>query len=149
MDCSLPFYLICIPFLIRKLCVDGRITYGFSDPEHVHVNQIVTWNTKEGALGIQHLSSKMKNPKVDKACYAMKALGISTWRVKPVLNKLLKLYAKHWEFIEADNYRVLVEAIIDNKKEKDDEVLFRFYSPCSFNLLFVDKFCFNFLIYVS
>ncbi|XP_057515841.1 histone-lysine N-methyltransferase SUVR4 isoform X3 [Amaranthus tricolor] len=63
----------------------------------------------------------MGDPKVGIAFNAMKALGISPGRVKPVLKQLLKLYDKHWEFIEADNYRVLVEAILDNKDETEDK----------------------------
>lgn len=64
----------------------------------------------------------MGKKKSDKAFDAMKALGIASDLVKPVLKQLLKLYANKWEFIEAENYRALVDAIFECKEEKEDEV---------------------------
>lgn len=61
------------------------------------------------------------NPKVMNAFKAMKVIGISDAKVKPVLKKLLKLYEKNWELIEAENYRVLADAIFD---EEDQEKVF-------------------------
>ncbi|KAI6673510.1 hypothetical protein NL676_001416 [Syzygium grande] len=59
------------------------------------------------------------NPKVKAAFAAMRAIGISEDKVKPVLKKLLKLYEKKWELIEEENYRALADAIFD---EEDDKV---------------------------
>ncbi|KAK4351661.1 hypothetical protein RND71_030974 [Anisodus tanguticus] len=61
------------------------------------------------------------NPRVDNAFRAMKALGISGEKVKPVLKNLLKLYNKNWDLIEEENYRVLADAIFDNEEAKDAE----------------------------
>ncbi|KAL2345821.1 hypothetical protein Fmac_007106 [Flemingia macrophylla] len=61
------------------------------------------------------------NPRVIKAFSFMKALGISSQEVKPVLKKLLKVYEKNWELIEDDNYRALVDAYFDFEKEKGSE----------------------------
>jgi len=58
------------------------------------------------------------NPRVVKAFRAMKALGISEKQVKPVLKKMLKLYEKHWELIEEENYRALADAIFDEEESK-------------------------------
>nr|KYP42741.1 Histone-lysine N-methyltransferase SUVR4 [Cajanus cajan] len=58
------------------------------------------------------------NPRVSKAFNFMKALGISSVKVKPVLIKLLKVYEGNWELIEDDNYRTLVDAYFDVEKEK-------------------------------
>ncbi|XP_074311673.1 putative inactive histone-lysine N-methyltransferase SUVR2 [Silene latifolia] len=61
----------------------------------------------------------MKNPKIEKAFDAMKALGISRDKVKPVLKHLYKLYDKNWSFIEAEDYRALVDAIFEEDKETE------------------------------
>ncbi|KAG4996055.1 hypothetical protein JHK84_027099 [Glycine max] len=53
------------------------------------------------------------------ACRAMSSLGIDDLRVKSVLKKLLKVYEKNWELIEAENYRVLADAIF----EDDDKMV--------------------------
>lgn len=58
------------------------------------------------------------NPRVDRAFRAMKALGISGEKVKPVLKNLLRLYNKNWDLIEAENYRALADAIFDNDEAK-------------------------------
>ncbi|XP_071919302.1 probable inactive histone-lysine N-methyltransferase SUVR2 isoform X1 [Coffea arabica] len=56
------------------------------------------------------------NPRVAKAFRAMRDLGIAEDKVKPVLKNLLKLYEKNWDYIEAENYRVLADAIFDNEE---------------------------------
>lgn len=53
------------------------------------------------------------------ACRAMSSLGIDDSKVKSVLKKLLKVYDKNWELIEAENYRVLADAIF----EDDDKMV--------------------------
>lgn len=58
------------------------------------------------------------NPKISKAFRAMKDIGISEDKTKPVLKKLLKLYDKNWELIEEENYRVLADAIFDEEDSK-------------------------------
>ena len=58
------------------------------------------------------------NPRVGQAFCAMKEIGISEEKVKPVLKKLLKLYEKKWELIESENYRVLADAIFDEEDSK-------------------------------
>ncbi|OIT37076.1 PREDICTED: probable inactive histone-lysine N-methyltransferase SUVR2 [Nicotiana attenuata] len=61
------------------------------------------------------------NSRVDCAFRAMKAIGISGDKVKPVLKKLLKLYNKNWDLIEEENYRVLADAIFENEESKETE----------------------------
>ncbi|KAK4792113.1 hypothetical protein SAY86_022548 [Trapa natans] len=63
------------------------------------------------------------NPKVKAAYVAMRSLGISEDKVKPVLKKLLRLYDKNWELIEEENYRVLADAIFeyDDNKAADEK----------------------------
>ncbi|CAN4102056.1 unnamed protein product [Withania somnifera] len=63
------------------------------------------------------------NPRVDRAFRAMKALGISGEKVKPVLKSLLRLYNKNWDLIEAENYRVLADAIFDNDEAKQEALV--------------------------
>ncbi|WVY98031.1 hypothetical protein V8G54_030182 [Vigna mungo] len=50
---------------------------------------------------------------------AMGSLGIDESKVKSALKKLLKVFDKNWELIEAENYRVLVDAIF----EEDDNMV--------------------------
>ncbi|KAL3359272.1 hypothetical protein AABB24_016038 [Solanum stoloniferum] len=70
------------------------------------------------------------NPRVKKAFRAMKSIGISEEKVKPILKSLLKLYDKNWELIEEENYRALADAIFEkedaevaeHKKPENNEV---------------------------
>ncbi|KAG9150545.1 hypothetical protein Leryth_010913 [Lithospermum erythrorhizon] len=61
------------------------------------------------------------NPKVKEAFRAMEGLGITEEKVKPVLKKLIQVYEKNWELIEAENYRVLADAIFDFEESKPEE----------------------------
>lgn len=67
------------------------------------------------------------DPRVTAAFRAMKVLGIKEIMVKPVLKKLLKLYERNWELIEAENYRVLADAIFDEEDSKVDLSYFTHY----------------------
>lgn len=58
------------------------------------------------------------NPRVVRAFRAMKELGISDEKVRPVLKNLLKLYEKKWDLIEAENYRALADAIFEAEDAK-------------------------------
>lgn len=49
---------------------------------------------------------------------AMRSLGITEDKVKPVLKKLLKLYDRNWELIEEENYRALADAIFEADDNK-------------------------------
>ncbi|KAH0462263.1 hypothetical protein IEQ34_009838 [Dendrobium chrysotoxum] len=55
------------------------------------------------------------------AVKAMKLLGFGQGVAKPVLKELLKVYGNNWEYIEAENYRLLADAILDNQESKDPE----------------------------
>ncbi|CAK9183570.1 unnamed protein product [Ilex paraguariensis] len=61
------------------------------------------------------------NPRVAKAFHAMRDLGISEEKVKPVLKKLLKLYDKNWELIEEENYRALADNIFETEEAEVEE----------------------------
>ncbi|KAJ0077991.1 hypothetical protein Patl1_37397 [Pistacia atlantica] len=56
-----------------------------------------------------------------KAFKAMKAIGISENKAKPVLQKLLKLYEKNWKLIEEENYRALADASFEEEDAKVSE----------------------------
>ncbi|XP_017215213.1 probable inactive histone-lysine N-methyltransferase SUVR2 [Daucus carota subsp. sativus] len=58
------------------------------------------------------------NPKVAKACKAMKTYGIAERTVLPVLKNLLDLYDNNWVYIEDENYRVLADAFFDGQNDK-------------------------------
>lgn len=62
------------------------------------------------------MSNKETKVRVRDAFSAMKALGISQDKVKPVLKSLLKLYEKNWELIEEENYRALADAIFEREE---------------------------------
>ncbi|XP_010475044.1 PREDICTED: probable inactive histone-lysine N-methyltransferase SUVR1 [Camelina sativa] len=55
------------------------------------------------------------NPKIKKACAAMKLLGIQEAKVKLVLKNLLEAYDNKWDFIEAEDYKVLIDAIFEEE----------------------------------
>ncbi|KAM7257480.1 hypothetical protein ACFE04_013221 [Oxalis oulophora] len=63
------------------------------------------------------------NPRLAKAFSAMKQLGITEEKVRPVLRKLLILYDKNWQLIEEGNYRVLVDAIFDEEDNREVETV--------------------------
>lgn len=76
------------------------------------------------------------NPRVAKAFRAMKDIGITEDKVKPVLKNLLKLYQKNWELIEEENYRVLADAIFDNEEAQVQSLPFPFsFHVSSFSTL--------------
>lgn len=62
--------------------------------------------------------SKENKARVANAFRAMKGLGISEAKVKPVLKNLLKLYDKDWALIEEENYRALADAIFEREEEE-------------------------------
>lgn len=79
------------------------------------------------------------NPRVAKAFRAMKDIGISQEKVKPILKSLVKLYNKNWELIEAENYRALADAIFEKEESEVQPILFslrfltHFYSTLKFH----------------
>nr|CAD1844181.1 unnamed protein product [Ananas comosus var. bracteatus] len=56
--------------------------------------------------------------KIAAAIRAMKAIGIPKHTVKPVLKNLLIVYENNWEYIEAENFRVLADAVLDLQESK-------------------------------
>lgn len=74
------------------------------------------------------------NPKIKKACDAMKLLGISETKTRAFLRKLLKAYDNNWDFIEDEAYKVLLDAIFD---EADAQVLFSLLNHFSFYFIFI------------
>ncbi|WOK95382.1 putative inactive histone-lysine N-methyltransferase SUVR2 isoform X2 [Canna indica] len=54
------------------------------------------------------------------AVNAMKAMGIPVEKVKTVLRNLLQVYENNWEYIEAENYRVLADAIFEWEESQDN-----------------------------
>ncbi|KAG1354014.1 Histone-lysine N-methyltransferase SUVR4 [Cocos nucifera] len=60
-------------------------------------------------------------PQITKALNAMMDIGIPVHTTKPVLKKLLQVYENNWEYIEAENYRVLADAILDLQESKDND----------------------------
>ncbi|KAI3449818.1 hypothetical protein Pfo_006483 [Paulownia fortunei] len=67
------------------------------------------------------MSNKETKAKVANAFRAMKAIGISEDKVKPVLKSLLKLYDKNWALIEEENYRALADAIFERDELEAEE----------------------------
>ncbi|KAH7669735.1 Histone-lysine N-methyltransferase SUVR4/SUVR1/SUVR2 protein [Dioscorea alata] len=55
---------------------------------------------------------KERNERAKNAILAMKAMGIPVEKVRPVLKSLLKEFDNNWGYIEADNYSVLVDALL-------------------------------------
>ncbi|PNT69085.1 probable inactive histone-lysine N-methyltransferase SUVR2 isoform X3 [Brachypodium distachyon] len=64
--------------------------------------------------------SKVSLERFEAAVTSMHAIGIQSETVTPVLENLLKLYDYNWEYIEADNFRVLTDAIFDDPDPKEE-----------------------------
>ncbi|KQK00378.1 hypothetical protein BRADI_3g48980v3 [Brachypodium distachyon] len=62
--------------------------------------------------------SKVSRERFETAVTCMHAIGIQSEIVTPVLENLLQLYDYNWEHIEADNFRVLTDAIFDDPEPK-------------------------------
>ncbi|XAR58671.1 Histone-lysine N-methyltransferase [Bertholletia excelsa] len=62
------------------------------------------------------------DPRVANAFRAMRNLGITEEKVKPVLKNLLKIYEKNWELIEDENFRVLADAIFEQEEAQAPEL---------------------------
>ncbi|XP_021828980.1 uncharacterized protein LOC110769339 [Prunus avium] len=60
-----------------------------------------------------------KNHKIADACRVMKRYGISGAKTKAALKELLKLYENNWELIVDDDYRVLLDVILDKNSEEE------------------------------
>ncbi|KAL2238714.1 UNVERIFIED_CONTAM: putative inactive histone-lysine N-methyltransferase SUVR2 [Sesamum indicum] len=60
--------------------------------------------------------------RVASAFHAMKAIGISEAKVKPVLKSLLILYDKNWALIEEENYRALADAIFERDELEAEDL---------------------------
>lgn len=56
--------------------------------------------------------------KTAKACKAMKPFGISAETVKEALRRLLELYENNWMYIEEDDYKLLLDAILEPEGPK-------------------------------
>ncbi|GAB2300529.1 hypothetical protein Dimus_034569 [Dionaea muscipula] len=61
-------------------------------------------------------------PEYLRALSAMRSLGVPQKTVAPVLTKLLQLYNNNWEFIEAEEYRVLENALFECPQSKEKEI---------------------------
>ncbi|KAM0851524.1 hypothetical protein ACQ4PT_052360 [Festuca glaucescens] len=53
-----------------------------------------------------------------KACNAMKTLGFPRKKAGSVVKRLLKLFDDNWEPIEEDNYRILIDAILEDGSDE-------------------------------
>jgi hypothetical protein len=65
--------------------------------------------------------------RVAAACKAMKRVGIPEDEVKPALNQLLELYNNKWTLIEEDDYKVLLDVLLEKKHEEDKVHLIGLY----------------------
>lgn len=50
------------------------------------------------------------------AVKAMKLIGFDQAKAKTVLKNLLRVYENNWEYIEAENYRLLADSILDDQE---------------------------------
>lgn len=70
------------------------------------------------------MASGTTKQKATAALNAMRAIGISKHATKSVLKNLLQIYDNNWEYIEAENYRVLADAIFDMQESKASSPFF-------------------------
>jgi len=55
-------------------------------------------------------------PRVKAALRAVKNIGFSSKDAAPVLKKLLEVYENNWEYIEENNYQVLIYSILEEQE---------------------------------
>ncbi|KAF5761900.1 putative histone-lysine N-methyltransferase chromatin remodeling SET family [Helianthus annuus] len=67
--------------------------------------------------------SKLYLEKSKQACNAMKRYDISPSTVRSTLKHLLKAYEKNWKYIEEDDYKVLLDAILEPEGPKEMEIV--------------------------
>ncbi|KAK4441560.1 putative inactive histone-lysine N-methyltransferase SUVR2 [Sesamum alatum] len=67
------------------------------------------------------MSNKEIKVRAANAFRAMKAIGITEDKVKPVLKNLVKLYDKNWALIEEENYRALADAIFEREEAEAEQ----------------------------
>ncbi|MQM02090.1 hypothetical protein Taro_034849 [Colocasia esculenta] len=70
-------------------------------------------STSAPSSGREAMGSRPKDRAV-KAMAAMKDIGFSTAKTKIVLKQLLKTFYNNWTHIESENYRLLVEALVES-----------------------------------
>ncbi|XP_021811925.1 probable inactive histone-lysine N-methyltransferase SUVR1 [Prunus avium] len=63
-----------------------------------------------------------KNSRMADACRAMKPFGISEGQTKAAVKEPLKVYANSWELIIDENYRLLLDFVLDHKPEEEKVV---------------------------
>ncbi|KAF9599229.1 hypothetical protein IFM89_036355 [Coptis chinensis] len=61
---------------------------------------------------------KAGNMRIDAAIAKVSCLGYETPLIRRTVNKLLKVYDGEWVFIEDDNYKVVVETLLDDQEEE-------------------------------
>lgn len=66
-------------------------------------------------------SLDMPRTKLERAYKTMQALGYSQDGVEAVLKSLLDLYDKNWQHIEDEQYKILVDAILEKQESKCEE----------------------------
>ncbi|CAA0823936.1 Histone-lysine N-methyltransferase SUVR2 [Striga hermonthica] len=101
---------------LKNTNIATTLTYSYCQQQFIFsLKSFIVSNTKSLEM------SKETKAKVAGAFRAMKALGISEEKVKPVLKNLLKLYDKNWELIEEENYRALADAIFDRDEREAEQ----------------------------
>ncbi|KAL3693016.1 hypothetical protein R1sor_006667 [Riccia sorocarpa] len=60
--------------------------------------------------------SRTPNKREAKAYEAMEVLGLNRSFIKPILKELLKVYANEWDYIEAENYRLLADQAFEQQE---------------------------------
>ncbi|KAI4345881.1 hypothetical protein L6164_012968 [Bauhinia variegata] len=66
--------------------------------------------------------TQTQRKKIAAACKYMKQLGFSREQVNPKLKELLVLYLNQWTFIEEENYKVLVDALLLDNDQHDKRI---------------------------
>ncbi|ONK63915.1 uncharacterized protein A4U43_C07F20230 [Asparagus officinalis] len=57
-------------------------------------------------------------PRARTALQAMKSIGFSSKEAAPILRKLLEVYENNWEYIEDNDYQVLIDSILEAQEAK-------------------------------
>lgn len=74
------------------------------------------------------MAQNNQNKKIAEACKSLSNFGFPEEKVKATLSRLVKLYNNEWKFIEEENYRQVIDMLMEENEEGVKVNLIAFYT---------------------
>ncbi|KAL2634808.1 hypothetical protein R1flu_006287 [Riccia fluitans] len=113
-----------LPFGQLAPPINCRIPWLRNHPDYF-LDRVIVTGAEPMDSSSAGMSSRTPNKREAKAYEAMEVLGLNRGFIKPILKELLKVYANEWQYIEAENYRLLA----DQAFEKQESIVKQESSP--------------------